>query len=1265
MRFLANGPCLPDELLVARDEGRALFFCGAGVSLAKAGLPDFLGLARAVVRELRALPESPAQKLIDTAASLDRIPGVGGILAADRIFGLLERDFSIVDIARATGAALKPKKNVDLSAHKTLLKLSRDLKGKVQLVTTNFDLLFEKASPRLPVFTPIGLPDLSKGDGFSGIVHLHGMVDPTYSRPVGGNLVLSSAEFGRAYLAEGWATSFIRAAISRHVVVFVGYAADDPPVAYLLEALNRVSGSASRRLYAFQAGRQDEATALWAQKGVQPIAYPPDNNHIALWNTLDAWAERARNPDLWRKKLIQRARHGPERLQPHERGQVAHLARTEAGTRAISQTQTTLPATWLCVFDPSVRFGRPRVLDPTKPNGPELDPFTAFGLDSDPQPSLVAESNTPRRREIPPGVVDVFAPTLVDVQTLPAHFHGNSNTHTSSLSPRLMSLAEWLGRVCGEPAAVWWAAGQTSLHPTVIQRIQLELDYRGPNIDLRARRAWRYLFDAWRAPPEADFYVSEFALKEAIGKDGWTPPLTRRFADVSRPVLAPSRPFWGDFPTSARRKWPQIDKLVNLEVRYPERHARIEIPDDILLTVVAILRKNLEHAVDLEREVSPFSRPRVAPIQPDPKLAGRSSERDFGINIFVFEFVELFHRLVLHDKQAALREFAAWRSQDDPVFGLLRVWAAGLEGFVDNETAGEIFATLDDGIFWGSRDQRDLLLALRQRWRSLSPARRKEIERRLLNGPPSLRRAPASHNRQRKAYHVLDRVTWLRDQGCDFDHRVDAPLARFRQEVPQWEPRHAAAAADSNEARGGYVVTDTSIDELSDVPISELIPRAMQGQKRVWGELREHDPYAGLCERRPVRLLAALRSTLRGGTDVTEPWTKFLQSGARWKDKPKIAALIARRLTALPQSAFERIALAASYWIGNAHSQLHKCDRSAFDALFDRTTDTLSRVQPPPPVTSASSEGRDWTNAALGSAAGHLAAALFADPALAELQPRDSPSARWLNMGERLLSLPGDHGRFGLVSFARYLGWLYQHASAWSEQHIVCKMLRESPEQSAAVSGFLTNPEVFDEQLYRELKPLLIDIATVERQARHRDTQALGQFFVSGWLSHDQTGARLLIDDEFRRALLYAGDEFRTHILWHVERFQEYPEKIRFLANVWPLQMIARTPAVVSRLSALPFSDKEHFGELVAAVLPLVSNTEGGRLTLPLVHDKDREVSQKYPEEVLSLLNAVLPDDVSRWPYGVDTTLEQLLKAKPGLAIDSRFVRLTNLWESR
>jgi len=73
LRFRENGPAIPDELLVARDAGQVLFFCGAGVSTAKARLPGFLGLADKVLNQLRALPVSPARQLMKVSVNFRSI----------------------------------------------------------------------------------------------------------------------------------------------------------------------------------------------------------------------------------------------------------------------------------------------------------------------------------------------------------------------------------------------------------------------------------------------------------------------------------------------------------------------------------------------------------------------------------------------------------------------------------------------------------------------------------------------------------------------------------------------------------------------------------------------------------------------------------------------------------------------------------------------------------------------------------------------------------------------------------------------------------------------------------------------------------------------------------------------------------------------------------------------------------------------------------------------------------------------------------------
>jgi hypothetical protein len=76
MRFLGDGPSIPDELLVARDEGRVIFFCGAGVSRARAGLADFFGLAKQVLDALEANVETPTRKLLDVAKRIEAESGV-------------------------------------------------------------------------------------------------------------------------------------------------------------------------------------------------------------------------------------------------------------------------------------------------------------------------------------------------------------------------------------------------------------------------------------------------------------------------------------------------------------------------------------------------------------------------------------------------------------------------------------------------------------------------------------------------------------------------------------------------------------------------------------------------------------------------------------------------------------------------------------------------------------------------------------------------------------------------------------------------------------------------------------------------------------------------------------------------------------------------------------------------------------------------------------------------------------------------------------
>src|SRR5437868_7697787 len=236
--------------------------------------------------DLRVGPDSLARQLMEQVDKLTTLPGMGSLVAADLVFGLLEREFDTATINTAVAKALRPEPAVDLSAHRAILDIARGIDGRVRLVTTNFDLLFEACDGSLTKSSPPHLPDPTRFDDLAGIVHLHGHVNDTYSGAAGEGFILSSADFGRAYLSEAWATQFFRAILGKYSVLFVGYAADDPPVQYLLEALNR-SVAASGNVFAFQVGSKASADALWRNRGVVAIAYDESDGYKNLWDSLN------------------------------------------------------------------------------------------------------------------------------------------------------------------------------------------------------------------------------------------------------------------------------------------------------------------------------------------------------------------------------------------------------------------------------------------------------------------------------------------------------------------------------------------------------------------------------------------------------------------------------------------------------------------------------------------------------------------------------------------------------------------------------------------------------------------------------------------------------------------------------------------------------------------------------------------------------------------------------------------------------------------
>lgn len=703
MRFTENGPSIPDALLQARDEGRVVFFCGAGISRARAKLPDFFGLAESVIRELGVPSDNHACKVLRKAQELGKELDVTGLISADRVFSLLERDFEPTVIQSMVARCLTPVPDVDRSAHELLRRLARTSTGKTQIVTTNFDRLLECDGDCVSVYQPPRLPHLSRYDVLDGVVYLHGRVNREYTGAEGDGFVLSGSDLGHAYLSEGWATEFFRDIVRRYVVVFVGYSADDPPVHYLLEGLGRSTDSLNH-IYAFQADESAELVARWRHKRVVAVPYSPADNHIVLWETLEHWANRADDPRKWQQSVLNRAMTGPAQLMPHERGQVAHIVSTYEGARAFAECKP--PADWLCVFDPSCRYGRSGKLDWLDPESQTVEPYSMYGLDSDSVPQRSDGDSYSVRTEVPADAWDAFALSSLDRQNVSlegfAAVRGPRSSQVPRLPNRLAYLGMWIAHVANQPAAVWWAVRQESLHRSFRENIAWQLFSRPEmEIDGILRKTWDYILEAWDASPPAT-HREWYDLKRDIERDGWSYATVRQLISLTKPHVRvgpglASRPV----PPQANEEY-RLSEIARLQVECPVLPHDADVPDKWLHHVVRGVRSNIDAAVNLCREVDDPAGRHISPITEDDRPDISDYQRTHGLSGSIVRFASLFERLLQLDLARAQEELSAWPLDDDLAFARLRLWAGGKRELATPHAFAELVLALSDEVFWGS-----------------------------------------------------------------------------------------------------------------------------------------------------------------------------------------------------------------------------------------------------------------------------------------------------------------------------------------------------------------------------------------------------------------------------------------------------------------------------------------------------------------------------------------------------------------------------------
>ena len=201
---------------------------------------------------------------------------------------------------------------------------------------------------------------------------------------------------------------------------------------------------------------------------------------------------------------------------------------------------------------------------------------------------------------------------------------------------------------------------------------------------------------------------------------------------------------------------------------------------------------------------------------------------------------------------------------------------------------------------------------------------------------------------------------------------------------------------------------------------------------------------------------------------------------------------------------------------------------------------------------------------------------------------------------EELLSLVGDARRDALVMLSFHLPWISHRNTPWADRKIVSVLdASNSEDRQAFWAGIFWSGRLPDDHgLFHRIKPYLLALVRDYRE-RRANGETIALFLLLGWGT--RTGpdlAALISDNEMRQALLESDGEFRAQVLWRLSRLPTVPpgtppvDSLDFLRNVWPRQLLARSPDITERLVDFAFNiatSRERFEPAVETILPLLT----------------------------------------------------------------------------
>jgi hypothetical protein len=1236
MQFVKDGPDLPDSLLHEHEDGRVVFFCGAGISY-PAGLPGFRDLVDRMYAELHTTPtalESKAreQERFDAAVDLleHRYPG--------------ER----FAVRRALAAVLKPRLRLPraTSTHKALLTLARDRKQNAKLITTNFDRIFESVmrDPKLRMRTyQAPLLPIPKDSRWNGLVYLHGLLPKVVTEYDLNQLVVSSGDFGRAYLTERWAARFVGELFRRYIVCFVGYSIGDPVLRYMMDALaaDRMLGETTLPAYAFAQyteGNEEEVENEWGVKHVTPILYKvKSQDHSILHLTLEEWANTYRDGVNGKEQIV-----------------IRHALAKPAGSTA--QDDYVGRLLWALSDSRGLPAKRFAEMDPQ----PSLEWLTPMWAQRLRHGDLIRFGVAPNR--------DIDAKLEFSLLFRPSPYTlspwmslSGSAGYSRKWDDVMWHIARWLIRHLNDPTLVlWFAQRGGQLHPHLDALVRKELAGSPSSVSLFMKKLWRLLLaDHVRSRSSfTDIYQWFRDLKEA----GYlSPALRERLRACLRPLVKLGKPISIRDDAGGKEAGElRIKDLVDWDIVLASEYVNIAVRDSKSEIWRSSAYTLLSDFVDLLRQVFDLMS----------ELDGASEDSDFSYihqpsiteheqNHYYEEWTPLvalvrdaWIQTAERDAERARLEAERWQSYRYPIFRRLTFFAATFPLVIPNGLALSWLLERDGWWLWTSETQREALELLTSLLPRLTEDEGLMIEGRIIEGPPrAMFKADVALPDWVK---IVDRMVYLRlstwiATGVALPPASTARLAEIQARNPTWSTVALERQQFPYFMTSGFGPWGESVAVPTDH--AGLITWLRQHPN---SNDFEQDDWQNICKSDPKLAVSALQQLAHEDFWPVDRWREALQA---WSDeKLKLATwdLVRGDLTSAPDTFILDSAHPLIRWLQSlAESPIPAEDD--WTSLLDRILRVFKDE--------ATTDDEDPVGRAINHPVGQAVQALLDRWYQSKLEDGQTLPERLKGILTEVSNRSIGSFRHGRLILAQNAITLFRVDPEWASANVLPLFDWSSAanEAKSAWEGFLWTPRIYPPFLEKIKSGFLATATHYDEIGKHAEQYSAFLTYVAleqriGPFSQAELAQATadLPDDGLKpaaRALVSAlksADEKRAD--YWANRVKPY------LQGVWPQLLTRKTLAISHAFAELCVAAGDSFRDALSVLQGWLQPL---RRPDTAVRDLDEsQVCEKFPADALQFLAIIIGDHAEWPPERLPSCLGTIRAAAPALEKDSRFETL-------